>query len=93
MGQMNSDVGLHFGDAMDDPVLKEETWCRRKAEMHGSRVAFRMQAPRKDASASQGGDMHLASEQRDRARKDKGGSFPSYLRKFSDASRSEEATS
>ena len=65
---MNSDVGLHFGNASYDPVLKEETWCRRKAEMHGSRVASRMQAPRKDASTSQGGDMHLTSEQtRDRA--------------------------
>eukprot|EP00964_Phaeocystis_antarctica_P059399 scaffold35254_cov63-Phaeocystis_antarctica.AAC.9 len=93
MGQMNSDVGLHFGDAPDDPVLKEETLCRRKAEMHGSRVAFRMQAPRKSASAAQGGDMHLASEQRDRTRKDKGGSLPSYLRGFSDASRSGEADS
>ena len=36
---MNSDVGLHFGNASYDPVLKEETWFRRKAEMHPTRAA------------------------------------------------------
>ena len=39
MGQMNSDVGLHFGDAPDDPVLKEDMLFRRKAEMHPTRAA------------------------------------------------------
>ena len=47
MGQMNSDVGLHFGDAPDDPgdeksrhlVLEEDMLFRRKAEMHPTRAA------------------------------------------------------
>ena len=41
MGQMNSDVGLHFGDAPHDPVLKQEMLFRRKAEMHPTRAADR----------------------------------------------------
>ena len=56
---MNSDVGLHFGDAPDDPVLKQEMLFRRKAEMHPTRAA--------DKGFRTASRMHQPAPQRDRA--------------------------
>ena len=64
MGQMNSDVGLHFGDAPHDPVLKQEMLFRRKAEMHPTRAADRgfHTAPMMQLPALQRGRASMAPE-------------------------------
>jgi len=66
MGQMNSDVGLHFGDAPHDPVLKQEMLFRRKAEMHPTRAADRgfHTAPMMQLPALQGAELPRRQSER-----------------------------